>query len=232
MNKIHLIITYLIFYLYTGISLASPQQGNWRWRNDDGDVYSATWKDSVNTPVVLINYENIRLRIECASENFNISNISLGYSENCDYDSWIPITRTDTGKFFITQSLYLIDTASYSNNQLLPQPVSWPWLVYSPTYRKTITFDYSDNYLLIGDSCSLFELEYSVKPTMKIQPGSAYFFCLYDDDGIMYQGNSEYPVLMTPPVNWVTNYSGTTAYLYDVSFFDASNGIAVGGRYG
>jgi len=63
-KTIFIIIVFLMIYLCADISLANPQQGNWRWRNDNGDVYSAAWKDSLNTPVLITDYENIRLRIE------------------------------------------------------------------------------------------------------------------------------------------------------------------------
>ena len=65
MKTSQIVLAFLVILLISDITFAyGPWQGNWRWRNDDGDVYTATWKDSVNTPVVLTDYENIRLRIE------------------------------------------------------------------------------------------------------------------------------------------------------------------------
>jgi len=43
-------------------------------------------------------------------------------------------------------------------------------------------------------------------------------------------GESEYADLMTSPINWITQTSGTTEWLYGVSFTDANTGTAVGGN--
>jgi photosystem II stability/assembly factor-like uncharacterized protein len=228
------IIECLMIFLYTDLSFADVQQGNWRWRNDDGDVYSATWRDSLNTPIIITDYENIRLRIE---NSFNwktdTANISLRYTEdvfNGDWNDngvWTKINGIDTGKFFLSPSIYILDTASYFNNWLFPPRDTFL------TYRKTITFDYTDNYFMIGDSATLYELEYSIKPTLKIQPGSAYFFSLFGDTIPAWRKNyvQDYPVLMTPPVNWITqslqsNYQW--CYLKDVYFIDSNTGTAIG----
>ena len=126
-------------------------------------------------------------------------NISLSYTEDVG-GPWTLINRLDTGKFFISTSQYLSDTMSYFDNQLLPQ--SNP----EYSYRRTITFDEADNYFLFGEDSSIYELEYSIKPTLKLQPGSAYFFSLYHDSipmSITY-GLRDYAVLLTPPINWIT----------------------------
>ncbi|OGU82671.1 MAG: hypothetical protein A2W11_03200 [Ignavibacteria bacterium RBG_16_35_7] len=237
MKTIYVIIACLMILLSTDFSLANIQQGNWRWRNDDGDVYTATWKDSVNTPVILTDYENIRLRIESTAWDPDTSNISLRYAEDGykpywinDEDFWTRISSIDTGKFYISPSLYLLDTASYFDNRLLPLFSGWDTIF---RYRKTITLDYEDNYnLLIRDSTSLFEFEYSLKPTLKIQPGSAYFFSLFDDSTSMWnRSNSDYAVLMTPPINWFTQSfqsEYTYCYLNDVYFTAENTGMAVG----
>ena len=222
-----------MFYLCIDISLANVQQGNWRWRNDDGDIYSATWKDSLNTPVVLTGYENIRLRIKSTYHDQQSTNISLCYTDDIDKNSWIPITRVDTGEFFISQSPFLLDTAFYLNNCLLPAAADTPYTDSILVYCKTIAFDYTEKYILKGLSKSAYELEYSIKPTLKIQPGSAYFFSLFvDKDPMSPKIGVEHPVLMTPPVNWVTQPTGIITSLNDVSFYDENNGIAVGGQYG
>jgi len=224
MKTTKMVIACLVIFLYADISFAfGPYQGNYRWRNDDGDVYSATWKDSVNTPFILTDYENIRLRIEnLYSDPFSDTiSISLYYTED---GLWIPITDVDTGKFFISPSQYLSDTMSYFNNQLLPPSSIYP-------YVRTITFDLTNNYFMITDDSSAYELEYSLKPTMNIQPGSAYFFSLCIDSIPMnlWGAENEYAVLLTSPLNWITQSSGTTINLSGVSFTDANNGTAVGG---
>ena len=84
MKTSQIVLAFLVIFLISDITFAyGPWQGNWRWRNDDGDVYTATWKDSVNTPVILTDYENIRLRIENIFVMARLFwNISLSYTED------------------------------------------------------------------------------------------------------------------------------------------------------
>lgn len=228
MKTNYMIIVSMLILLCSEISYATPShQETWRWRNDNGDVYSATWKDSLNHPMVITNYDNIRLRIGLYSSTIDTLNISLRYSENPGITPWIPITNIDTGKFFISSSQYLTDKKIYFKNQLLPSDSKY-------SYLKTVTFDSTNNYSLITDDGSMYELEYSLKPTSKIQPGSAYFFALFRNSFLIPDPTSsnkisyDYAVLMVPPINWNTEYSGTTKDLEDICFTDSNNGWAVG----
>ena len=228
MKTAKIVITFLVILLFSDITFAyGAWQGNWRWRNDDGDVYTATWKDSVNTPVVLTDFENLRLRISSYFDGGPSRNISLSYTEDVQNGLWIPITSIDTGKLFISSSQYLSDSMSYFDNQVLSQN--------SPKYlyRRTITFDESENYFLFGEDSSIYELEYSIKPTLKIQPGSAYFFSLCRDSiPLSFNGSADYAALLTSPINWTTQRtSETSELLEDVAFTDEKNGIAVGTRH-
>ena len=214
----------LVVVLWHDVASANGGQVAWRWRNDDGDVYSATWKDSANTPVVLTQYENIRLRIEYLVGEVNVWSVSLRYTEYPDIDSsWIPITSVDTGRFFISPSPYLNDAMSYFDNQLLPP--------YNPdnVYRRTLAFDSSCAYRMVDEESSVYELEYSLKPTMNIQPGSAYFFSCFLDDSPMNSGADwERAVLLTPPVSWKSQSIGRRYTLNDIFFVDGSTATAVG----
>lgn len=209
----------MLLLFCSGISYATPipYQGNWRWRNDDGDVYSATWKDSMNTPVIINANEKIRLRTTLFDLDSS-SYISLQYSQWPGVVPWTKINNIDTGKFFISSSNYLVNTKSYSDNQLL-----------SHTYSKTITFDSTNSYYLAGNSNLDYELEYSISSTSKIQPGAAYFFSLLQgNNALSIKSNFEYPVLLTLPINWSTLHSNTNEQLKDICFVDANNGWVVG----
>ena len=215
----------LMIFLFSQISFPFGHLGDWRWRNDDGDVYSATWKDSLNTPLVISsNYEdNIRLRVKFLYTDLYPGNISLQYSERPGDDPWVLINNVDTGKFFISQSSYLTDTMSYFDNELLPPDPDNPYL-------RTITLDSSYNYNFTGVYNHTYEMEYSLKIGPDIEPGKAYFFSLYCDQDSIFLGSEEYPILMTPPVNWEIQISGTTENLSGVSFIDENNGWIVGGN--
>jgi photosystem II stability/assembly factor-like uncharacterized protein len=223
MKPTSIIFSFLMIFLWHDISSANGTQCNWRWRKDDGDVRSATWKDSLNTPVILTEYENIRLRIEVMFKDPDSTNISLRYAEDLSAESWIPVTSVDTGKFFISASDYLFDAMTYSDNAFLPPSDSLNF------YRMTITFDSTDKYFLVSPGNSSYELEYSLKPTLRVQAGTAYYFSLFCDSVRIHLGDaSEHALLMTPPVNWTIQSSCRPYNLSGVSFVNANIGTIVG----
>ncbi|MGE5431383.1 MAG: YCF48-related protein [Syntrophomonadaceae bacterium] len=199
-------------------------QTSYRWRNDDGDVYSAKWKNSLNTPVTLTDNNNIRLRVECKTDDTLSTEISLSYREG-HFNPWIKISRSDTGKFILSLSDFLSDGRAYSDNDLLP--FDWPY-----KYQQTITFDSSESYYMNLKSDSLlYEFEYSIKPAGNIKPGSVYFFSIYRGSRVI--SHNQAAVLMTPPVSWFSQafgskYNSADYYISDISFVDANTGILVG----
>ncbi|MDP4197002.1 MAG: YCF48-related protein [Bacteroidota bacterium] len=220
--------------LYTNISFSNVMtQTSYRWRNDDGDVYSAKWKDSVNTPLILTGNNNIRLRIEFKTDDTVTANFSLGYKEDHYNKPWIRINRSDEGRFILSPSDYISDLIAYSDNDLLPYTNA------SYNYKQTITFDSSESYYTKLSGKLLYEFEYSIKPLMNIKPASAYFFSILRDGRPI--GLDEEAVLLTPPVSWLPQSFGAKYYspksnpldyfINDISFIDANIGTAVGGIY-
>lgn len=217
----------LFILVITGTSFGDVMtQTSYRWRNDDGDVYSAKWKDSANTPVALTDNNNIRLRIEFKTDDTLSANISLGYMEDHYNNPRIMINRSDTGNFILSESKYLSDCGAYSDNHLLPFSNNYY------NYQQTITFDSSESYymnLLSGNL--LYEFEYSIKPMTNLKPGSVYFFLLLKNGKPV--SCDEEAVLMTPPVSWSSQPFGkkyiTPFYVIsDISFVDENTGTAVG----
>ncbi|MGE5497623.1 MAG: YCF48-related protein [Syntrophothermus sp.] len=204
-------------------------QTSYRWRNDDGDVYSAKWKDSINTPLILADNNNIRLRIQLIIYDTVSANFSLGYKENHYNKPWIMINRSEKGKFMISPSNWLSDRMTYSGNQLLPfSDVNY-------NFQQAITFDSSDSYYTKLSDNSLYEFEYSIKPSSDIKPGSVYFFSVLKN-GEFIPCQDEEAVLMTPPISWYTQsfetkYDSNVTDIRDLSFVDANIGTAVGTVY-
>lgn len=216
----------LLLVLSLGYDVAVSSSGDqvaWRWRNDDGNVYTATWRDSINTPTTVTQGENMRLRIEDLVTNAGSSRMTLHYSEDPLGGVWFPVTASDTGKFFLWPSPNLIDGMSYGDNQLLPPENA------TNVYRRTITVDSSLGFVLTTESSSIYEIEYSIKATSRITAGGAYFFSAFLDSALM--GGSEYAVLQTPPVHWRVRSLGGWCYFNGIAFTDAEIGIAVGGGY-
>jgi photosystem II stability/assembly factor-like uncharacterized protein len=220
MKPLSMVIVALMISLWCEVCFAYGEQVAWRWRNDDGNVYTASWRDSVNSPIVLTQDENIRLRIEDFVSSANSATISLQYTEDPYAGTWMPITCIDTGTFFISPSVYLTNGMSYGDNQLLPPTNP------SNVYRRTIAFDTSCEFVLTAEASSIYEIEYSIMPTAKVRPGSAYYFSAFENGGIM--GGGENAVLLTPPVHWKSQSLGAWCYFNALTFTDAHTGIAVG----
>ena len=113
----------LFFYIFLHSFLinANARQGNYRWRNDDGNQTAATWKAATNSTTLVgtIN-QPLRLRMEVynssssGSYSFNLS--PLQYRKNGG--SWISITSSTANDF------YFINSAFVTNNTGTSQQIS------------------------------------------------------------------------------------------------------------
>ncbi|MBK9096980.1 MAG: T9SS type A sorting domain-containing protein [bacterium] len=222
MKKILLLLTLLIFSLTVMETFAGPNyyQGSWRWRNDDGDVYTATWKNSLETPIIFSEDENVRLRLELLFSDIpgdTSETFTLIYTDDINDGVWTPISNDESNAFVMSPSNFIVDTAWYFDNQLLPGD---PYL----NYIKTITFDSTNPYNFNFSENGIYELEYSIRKTANLEESTSYYFTLAN---ISIGGN--YPIIMTPPIFWWPQQSGTSNTLEDVFFIDDKSGWAVGG---
>lgn len=105
------IILFLLLSLGTVSAWASLRQSEYRWRNDDGDEISATWKAAPNTAIFLTDFSTIlRVRIEFDNENSlgEISTIGhyLYYSKDGG-GTWTQINNSETNDFKLVNSAHV-----------------------------------------------------------------------------------------------------------------------------
>jgi photosystem II stability/assembly factor-like uncharacterized protein len=230
------ILSVILLFLFSGYSLSQYQNsGDWRWRNDDGDVYTASWKDSILTPIILNDYENIRLRIELHNYDMDTSNVVLFYTSNRNewsdsLWSWtriaVAINNSDTGLFYLSNSDFLEDDKTYIDNKLLPgrNPI------YS--YQKTVTIESTNELQIAADNQKTVELEYCIRPSTRLKPGSTYYFMLGWRENPFFSisplSEENFPSVILPPVDWNFQRTGLTSH-FNAIFRDKNNTIWIGG---
>lgn len=108
-----------ILVLFAIPSFASLRQSEYRWRNDNGDEISATWKAASNTPVYLTDEtEIIRLRLEF--DNINDVGLSslldqyLYYSKDGG-STWVQITNSELNDFKMVNSSFVAHGSGTTN---------------------------------------------------------------------------------------------------------------------
>ena len=217
-----LFVLLVLLCLGTIDSFAGPNQGAWRWRRNDGNVYTATWRDSLNVPTILSGTEGVRLRVKLWTEYESLSDtIFLRYTDDLNDGQWVLLSAAGPGAFVMSPSEFLLDTTSYFDNELLP-PLEYV------EYRRTVTFDSTNAFFVAGEIDFSYELEYSLKPTAGLREGSTYYFALFQGENRVYEGGWEYPMLITLPIEWGHQQSGVDVWLNAVYFTDINNGWAVG----
>ncbi|MCW3787608.1 HYR domain-containing protein [Plebeiibacterium sediminum] len=174
MKQIKLLI--ILFTLFIGVSnvmAGNFYQGTYRWRNDDGDQASATWKAEENTPVIIESTDVLRLRVsiyypEDVFSSVNISSAQLGYS--VDNVAFTNIVSDGSDNAF---ELALSD--NFEQGDLTTEQLS--------SYTGAYTF--AEGGFMI-ESTNLInselpantrkEFEFCIKPTDKILASTSYFF--------------------------------------------------------
>jgi len=143
---------------------------NFRWRNDDGNETSATWKAPSNTPTTLTSRnQNIRLRINVYATPSSFSSVinaqTFFYSKNGG--AKVPITN-DVSKDFTFSISSFVTNGDTTTNQL-PLPY---------TFRKGyFVSDLSSvlpNINLVASSTT--EIEYCIRATAAASDSATYTF--------------------------------------------------------
>lgn len=103
-------LLFIFILLHSFLMNASARQGNYRWRNDDGNQTASTWKAATNaaTLVGAVN-QPLRLRMEIynsstsGSGSFNLS--PLQYRKNGG--AWTSITSSTANDFYFINSVFV-----------------------------------------------------------------------------------------------------------------------------
>lgn len=174
----------LLFSCIGASSFASTLiQGNWRWRNNDGDENSATFKADQNIPLVITDLSVIRLRIRVentgsAGETHSVGALRystsasgpftlIGADANAAFEyagaSGAPVEKTPT-----TRSDFLTTTSGATT--------------YAAGEYFTAKRDLSENInkcpVSAGTSS---DLEFVIKPTSSIATNTTYYFLIENE---------------------------------------------------
>ncbi len=171
----------LLLLIFTGMLLPAfaitPGQGNWRWRNDDGDETTATWKADERTPVVLTHQNNIRLRVQMGNTSIFLippASIDLGYSFD-DGTSWSLIADDETSGHFVFAESTHFTNQDPSTQQLSVFPGACDTFLSGSLFD---TYDTNNNHPAL-DSNEGTELEFSIRATEQALNLTEYKFGLF-----------------------------------------------------
>lgn len=165
---------------------AYVSQSNWRWRNNDGNQKTATWKAAENTPVTIYSTDSIvRLRIQfnnTLAEDRGLT-YSLKYATS-PQGPWLYITRLAGDRaFMLARQNSLVNDLSNTTRQLSNTG-------YLFQQGKILLDSDQHNELLPAETTT--EMEWCLKPTENIEKNTTYYFQIA---GLDYQVG--FPTLKT-----------------------------------
>jgi len=148
------------------LASAFIRQGNHRWRNDDGNESSATWRQSQNTNDTLVGINNIRLRLELFNDGGNqvMSPLALFYST--DNVTFTQITTDgSTNAWHLSASDSIVNGES-TTSQLTDAYIFTGGMLFDSSYSLSPAIDGNSSY----------EYEFCVTPTIHAASGTLYYF--------------------------------------------------------
>lgn len=172
-----------------GATVASTLiQGNWRWRNDDGDENTATFKANENTPITINNYDVIRLRVRIenssadAGENHRVGGLRYSTSPNGTFED---VKNDGTGAFKYVQSPNAPSHKSPTTNTGFltatnPGNLSPYNFINGQYFSEEIGGLDEANKSLVAPS-TYSDLEFVIQPTSNILPNTTYYFLIQNE---------------------------------------------------
>ncbi len=192
----------LFLMLLNGIASATItpilEQSKYRWRNNNGNEATATWKAAENTPITLTDAnETLRLRTEYYS-SFGSSSLGhfIAYSKDGG-TTWRAVNESDTNDFKLTAST-VVSHGDLTTNQLGTSS--------GGTYAagRVISQDNPSMAMTVGAEGRM-EMEWVIKPTLFVQNNTTYLFesrsvnATYMQAVLNTNFNCSMPVLTLPP---------------------------------
>ncbi|RYZ97114.1 MAG: T9SS type A sorting domain-containing protein [Sphingobacteriaceae bacterium] len=141
----------------------------YRWRNNDGNEKTATWKAAAGTGVQISNFDPIRLRIGYSNTGEEAYRFYPKHALTLkDYANDTTIVLSDdpntTDPFVITSSQYVTDG----------EPTTMQIYTSNFSPGKVITQQHTD--LTQLEPGKVTEIEWCIKPTKYVKPGTQYYF--------------------------------------------------------
>lgn len=168
MKRILLCIA-LLFVFHNNL-FANLTQGHWRWRNNNGDEKTATWKAGQDTAATITDYRAIRLRMEV----YNSTGNSKSLNRNLQYATsasgpWYSITNSSSINAFI----YGGNNNYINNNDSTTRQLTDPSYTF---FRGNIITSQDPAYSDTIPNNNRLEYEWCIKPTPNIRRDVTYYF--------------------------------------------------------
>jgi hypothetical protein len=201
------LLLFTIFLANFFMANANTRMSTYRWRNDDGNETTATWKAATNAPIVINNLNPLRLRIAVEEFNSNFTggintDANLEYSENGG--AWQSITATSS-MFTLISSSFVTDNTATTQQISSGNPTNFMGGLFKSTNTNTA-------YIFSVDGNNFYEHEFCIKPTLAFSSSSIYTFRI---PGL------NTPELVTPTIVVVSgsalNFDGSNDYVSVVS---------------
>ncbi|MFD1630530.1 T9SS type A sorting domain-containing protein [Pseudopedobacter beijingensis] len=167
---------FLLLIFFLGLAEIASAAGinvkNWRWRNNDGNETTATWKAAENTAIEVVDLNTVlRLRMELISDPDNSEVLNfiprICYSIGDDLNTSTIIGDESTTAFVLVSTANITD-GTPTTKQLTSNYPFQPGLVVS-------NFNSNTHSLPVGYKS---EYEFVIKPTANIVPGKKYYFTI------------------------------------------------------
>lgn len=189
--KKQLLLT-LLLGMIANASFASFYNGNWRWRNNDGNETTATWREAQNTAIeIATTSEILRLRIEVAvNDDANVGNATIQWSPD-GTSGWTNLnTSTIVNPFAIATTNSFLVKDEETTRQL-----TTAFLGHTFT-QGTVIYDRADIAFTLDATNRVYEYEIVLIPTANIEAGKTYYFRVYNSD--YSAGTLALPSITTP----------------------------------
>ena len=171
-----------LFLCIAGNSLASTLvQGNWRWRNNDGDENTASFKAAQNTSIVINDLSVIRLRVRVEntsnSENHNVGALKYSTTPN---GTFLNVGADASAAFVYALGTTAPAAKSPTTNSGFLTTINAASL--SPyTYMAGEYFDAQRDLSSNADKAPVSpskyaDLEFVIRPTANALPNTTYYF--------------------------------------------------------
>ena len=162
-------ITFFTLIPLLGFCLGNSEivQERYRWRNNDGNETTATWKENVNIQTSLSSMNEIlRLRLEISNNGLNTGTLNTTLQYNINNGTvWTDVSSTNAHFQFVT-STYVTNGAATTQHFPINFNTFYTGRIVSNNAQATQIIDYFEST----------EFEYVIQPTALVQTNATYRF--------------------------------------------------------
>lgn len=199
------ILLFTLFLAYALVANASTKMSAYRWRNDDGNETTATWKAAVNTPITHSSSNKLRLRVAIDEITSGFSgttaaNAIISYSENGG--PWINITASSSA-FVLVSSNFVTDGVNTTQQIATGNSSNFVGGLFKSTEANT-------GFSIPVGTSKFCEHEFCIQPTAAYVSTNTYTF---KADGINTSNANEYPTINAIPAGASLSFDGSNDFV-------------------